>query len=185
MKQPHVLVVDFETSGLDARRHQGIAVGAIVLSGDFRRTVDSFYLEAAFDEARFDWTPEAQMVHGLTREHLARQPSLKEAATRFCMWVSQHFDPADRIELVSCHPRLARRFLRQWEREAGMELNIHHRMLDIYSCGRVLFGCRDSEQVYASLGIDRAARKNALDDARHHAQVIQICAGVRRPVRAA
>lgn len=175
-----ILCLDFETSGLSSKVHQGLQVGAIVLSADFKDRLGECCISVRFDDSRFQWTKEAELINGRRKDDIQRRPSLREGALEFASFLRQHFDPNIPIVLAAHNPQFDYDFLKQWLREAGVdkEFKISHRQIDTYTLGRVLFDCRNSDELFQHVGIIRGDH-DACEDVEAVVRILQCVRGIR------
>lgn len=101
------LVIDFETSGLIQDGAQPVELGAVLLDRKDLSVVSEFQAFMLHDPERFTWSPEAEEVHGLTRETLAQVgTSLEDAFTAFLDWLAGFVDLEARGEVMLCGQNL-------------------------------------------------------------------------------
>ncbi len=121
-----MIVVDIETSGLDARANSIVSIGAI----DFANPAHTFYQECRIWEgAQAD--PESLVVNGFTMEQIIdpAKPSLQEVVTQFMAWAMAI---EDRI-LGGHNTFFDRDFLRVTCERYHLPWDLGHRIIDLHS----------------------------------------------------
>lgn len=167
------LCIDWETTGSDfkGKSHesfQGISFGAIIFNTETFEEVDSIYVELKYDESKYGWSPEAEAIHGLSREYLAEHGMERdEALAELLSLILKHFGPAPgKILFLGHNCQFDIDFTYQLCNDFGMELTPFHVILDTSSTGFILSGMYKSNDIFETFaGITRDAH-NALDDAR-------------------
>lgn len=193
MKQYFGLVLDWETSGL--RNHetpwctylegpQGIEIGAILVTlptfeplGEFASLVKFLGVHNGLSYGgahyeRLTWSESAQEVHGLSLVDLVNAPSpteVSEKLTAFVISTARISDPQKTPIMVCGHnPDGDSYYLRQLLYLGGAERKIrfHSRMLDSFTMGYLLYGTRDSTELFELTSGVRRGTHRALEDAR-------------------
>ena len=172
---PYLLCTDFETSGVDVRenKHQPISCGAVIIDTKTLETKAETYVECQFYPERFEWGMKAEEVHGLTRDHLAKQETMEGAAAHILRFITPYFKSEDRITIIGHNPHFDMNCLDLWMEEIGIKLRYDFRRLDTYSIGFALFGATISTQLFDKVGIKRSYH-NALEDAQATVDVVRL-----------
>lgn len=126
--EPRILVVDLETSSLDARRGSILEIGAVWLlggEGEFHMQCQTWGPEAELD-------PESLRVNGCSPERCANPvlPTEGEALDEFRLWVGP-----EPVMLAGLNPAHDRAFLHEaLRRRAGRFIKwLPHRHLDLHT----------------------------------------------------
>ena len=172
---PYLLCIDFETSGIDVRenKHQPISLGAIVVNSLTLEAEKEIYLECKFHEDRFEWSNQAEKVHGLSVEYLKDKGTMEEMATKLLEFILPYFKQADAITILGHNPAFDMNCLNIVMNEIGIKLKLSHRKLDTFSLGFGLFGAEDSDSFFKYVGVNRN-QHNALEDARATVKALQL-----------
>ena len=172
---PYLLCADFETSGTDVRENksQPISCGLVIIDTETLETLAETYIECQFYPERFEWSMQAQNVHGLSQEHLSQQSSMEEAAGKFLQFITPYFKSEDRITLIGHNPHFDKDCLDLWMNEISIKLKYDFRRLDTFSIGYALFGATISTQLFDKVGVKRSYH-NALEDAQATVEVIRL-----------
>lgn len=172
---PHLLCIDYETSGIDVRenKHQPISCGAIIVETKTLKAVDEIYLECQFIYDRFEWSNQAEGTHGLSRDHLRSQYTMNEAATKLFGFLVPYFKKRDAITLLGHNPAFDANCLNIWMSEINVKLRTSFRKLDTFSLGFGLFGAEDSDALFKLVGVKRS-KHNSLEDAQATVAALQL-----------
>jgi DNA polymerase III epsilon subunit-like protein len=171
----HLLVIDFETTGLDPRirKHQPISAGAIVIERKTLVSVEEIYLECAFDETQFEWTQSAERIHGLSIDYLSSKPSMQDAATELLRLLVKYWNQGDAITLVGHNPHFDSKCFNIWMDSIDVKVRQSHRKLDTFSVGFAVFGAETSDDFFKHVGVVRNSH-NALEDAKATVEGIRL-----------
>lgn len=166
------LLIDWETSGSDfgqdsSVNYQGIAYGAVVFDTQTFQPVETLYRELRFDERRYKWSPEAERIHGLTREHLAAHGTSREDGLADLMeLLLRYWAPGSKVLMAGHNAGFDMDFTSQLFTDHNLEIVFHHVVLDTSGLAFALTGEYKSDVVFELLGgIDKRACHNALEDA--------------------
>lgn len=174
-----LLIVDTETSGLffnqddpsynaeTGEQHQVLSIGAIVVDAQTLKYVDKMYVEIKHDASVYQWSPEAERVHKLSRDHLAQHGvTHEEAAMEFADLILKHWGPQGPVHC--CGQNVITfdiPFLRRFLRSQDIHINFGTRHIDTFSIGWSALNVYNSDQLFEMVGVDRAGDHNALEDA--------------------
>lgn len=165
-----LIAIDVETSGLDfgpdpTRNHQIVSIGLIVADNNFNE-IDSTYIEIKWNETSW-WSNKAEQIHGLSKEYLNEYGITEEnAVIKICEFIFKHFDPNEKILMLGHNARnFDIPFLNKLLNKFDLSLNIHHRCVDSFSIGYVVFGAEDSNELF-DIFAPKRTQHNALEDAR-------------------
>lgn len=134
-RQPNMLWVDVETTGLSARK---CAVASIAALANWD-TENIFYREIrAWDGAALD--PEALRVNGFTSEQLfaSERPTEAQVANEFNAWILKSFDGPPII--CGQNVKFDIDFIGEMYRRTGVALNLKTRFLDTQAVALFLHG---------------------------------------------
>mgnify|MGYP005840208083 CR=1 FL=1 len=161
--------------GPDETPSQCLAIALIVL--DTHRPelpeVASFYSEIQFDDSRFEWSAEAEEVHGLSREHLADAAPMADVAYDVLTFIRQFVGRDEQLVLLGHDPVIERGYLIQVLAAGGHEIKLHHLMVDGFTLGFSYYGLQHSGEQFAFFGKARGDH-HALDDIRQTAEMLRV-----------
>lgn len=166
------LCIDWESSGSDflgnsALTFQGLSFGAIIFNTRTFEIVDELYVEIKFDETTYQWSNDAQKIHGLTREYLAEHGVEREEACVLLMeFLLKHLGPNPKVMVLGFNTGFDINFTEQLFNDFGVEFKSHHVVLDVAGMSFICFGTYKSDHVFELFGNDKRAAHNALEDAR-------------------
>jgi len=173
------LTIDWETSGSDfdgdsTKKYQGIAFGAIIFNTETFEEVESLYCEMQFDETKYQWSDEAEKIHGLTREHLATQMTREDALAALLDLILRYIGADSKIFFLGHNVDFDIDFTFQLANDFGVQLQAHHVKLETSGAGFIAMGKYRSDDVFSFfLGDARPKVHNALSDARMALLVVQ------------
>ncbi len=183
LKVDKLLIIDFETSGLDASKHQGLSLGAIVVDKNTLEVLDETYFEIPFQSNKYIWSAGAAPFNGMNR--FTRLPNwitktdtiyignpVADAGARIFDFIYKHFG-GEPVNLCGHNPVFDQKFLEQWLREASCEVKFSHRLIDTNSIGMALFNTNTSNELFELVGVKRSQKHNALEDAKACLKVLQ------------
>jgi DNA polymerase III epsilon subunit-like protein len=165
------ICVDWETSGSSwdgksAEKYQGVSYGLVVFTVEDFKPIKSLYREIKFEPTKYEWTKEAENVHGLSIEHLAANGiTQEEAAIDFVTLLMEYFDPNKGILFLGHNRQFDIDFTTQLLDPFGLMFNIHKVLLDTSGVGLVAVGQFKSNALFEEMGFDKRGAHNALDDA--------------------
>ena len=169
------LVVNCETSGLNMKDrfnphkqgsgyYQALSWGLIVVDNDFN-IIDELYTEIAWDGAA-KWDDQAQVVHGLTIEHLSQHGINETAALEeIGSFIYEHFETSA-ISVAGYNTLFALSFLNAMFNRHEIHLSFSSKQYDLCTLGGVLFNTMNRDEVFQIIGCKSASR-NALITARN------------------
>lgn len=167
------LGIDWETSGSDwddpdgsHKKYQGLSFGAVVFDVDTFEPIEKLYCELQFDTDKYKWSQEAQEIHGLSQEHLAKNGiSREEAAVLLGEMILKYFGPEGKVMFLGHNADFDIKFTNQLFADVGLPpLNKHHVILDTSSTGFITLGLYKSDMLFERLGFDKRGAHNALED---------------------
>jgi hypothetical protein len=178
----NTLFIDVETSGYsrlnmldrsDGYKYQIVSIGAIVASSTTWKPIDTFYVEMQWNKTSA-WDFGAQNVHHLTREHLEEHGVPEEdGLAMFCEFLLKHYDTSKAITLGGHNvATFDRHFLLNLFKKYDMTLELSGRGIDTHTIGKVLYGTKDSNELFELIGVERAEH-NALEDAQLALKIIR------------
>lgn len=165
------LSFDWETSGSDwssvfAVKHQGISLGMVVFEMATFLPVDELYLEIQFDESKYEWNAEAEAIHGLSREHLAKYGvTPEEAAIQVASMILKWFGTTQ-VTVLGHNIDFDIAFMKQLLEPFEVMFKIHLRKIETSSLSLVCFGSSHSNDLFEMTGLATRSHHNALEDAK-------------------
>ncbi len=182
-----IVVLDLETSGLDATRHAILEMGAVMLDGWSLERLDEFACEVCFPYW-LEWDDGAEGVHGLSYAQatdLSRTPE-HEAYRRLMAWLDRH-RCGKCLVMAGMNPGFDLAFLRAVASRCGpsaLHKRISHRTLDLHSLAWSYAwrerpgmdrGSLHTDAIYELLGRKPEARPHrALEGARREAEALAL-----------
>ena len=183
-----ILVVDVETSGTTwesyeetFKRFQAISFGAIIAKSDTFEEVATLAFKVQYDP-KYGWSPDAEKIHGITKEQLAAEGlSNEEAAAELAGFILDHFGTG-KVMFANHNPWFDIEAMRQLLEPHGVMPDLHHVVLDTSSIGWVSIGEYKSDKVFGFFNGERQPVHDALDDAR---MALGVLRGVKQLVQTA
>jgi DNA polymerase III epsilon subunit-like protein len=168
----YFLAIDHETSGSDfggdsSKTYQSIAFGAVIASVETLEPVETLYREMHFDDTRYQWTAEAEKIHGLSREHLAAHGVPREEALADLLdLILRYIGTESKIMFGGHNVDFDIAFTEALAADFGVQLKVHHVKLDTSSTAFICIGEYRSDDVFEFFtGKVRTGAHDALDDA--------------------
>lgn len=167
------LGIDWETSGSDWNHpegsqftYQGVSFGAVVFDADTFDPIETLYRELHFDADKYKWSKEAEAIHGLSQEHLAKHGvSREEACVDLGELILKYWGPEGKPIFLGHNADFDIKFTNQLFTDHGLpKLKLHHTVLDTSSCGFITLGLYKSDMLFERLGFDKRGAHNALQD---------------------
>lgn len=182
----YILVVDVETSGSTFgsyeetfSKFQAIAFGCIVATSDTFEEVATLQFKVKFDSSRYQWSNEAEQIHGISRQTLAEEGLENEgAAAELAEFILNHFGTG-KVMFANHNPWFDIEAMRQLLEPHGVMPDLHHVVLDTSALGFITMGKYRSNDVFAFFNGERPAIHDALGDAR---MALGVLTGVREIV---
>ena len=189
------LCIDWETSGSSwgddsSKKYQGVSFGAIVFETNSFSAVKKLFLNIKFDASKYEWTPDAEKIHGLSREYLeANGVDQETAAIALAELILEYWGPDSKVMLLGHNTEFDRRFTNQLLNSIEIEFSIekethfsswiqlHHVVLDTSAIGFVTLGIFKSDLLFEKIGFDQRGNHNALQDAE---QTLETCKAIRQ-----
>lgn len=170
----YFIAVDVESSGIirpgtekpGQKPSQCISIALLVIDTHTMAEVDSYYSTIRFDPTRFDWSQQAEAIHGLSQQTLSTAPDMATVARQVKAIVDRWLPPQEAKLFAAHNPSFDMDFTVQVLAEIGETMRFIHRALDAFSYGFATFGLENSDDQFAFLGVDRSGVHNALDDIR-------------------
>jgi DNA polymerase III epsilon subunit-like protein len=166
------LAIDWETSGSDfetndsAKYFQGLSFGAVIYETRTLKPVDTLYREIKFDANNYQWSMEAQAIHGLTREHLEINGiSQEEAACDLMELLLKWMGPDPTIMFLGHNVHYDIQFTKQLFNLFDIPFKEHNVKLDTAGIAFINFGTYKSDHLFEIMGMPKRNKHNALDDA--------------------
>ena len=191
------LCLDWETSGAtwggdSSKTYQGLSFGAIVFDTDTFDEIEKIYVEIKFDESKWKWSPEAEKVHGLTKDYLAANGvDAIDAACGLAELIMKYWGTNSKVMFLGHNPEFDIRFTNQLlnnidiefsvERKTSMQgwIQLHHVILDTSALGYITLGLYKSDLLFDKIGFPERGDHNALADAE---QTLLTCKAIRELV---
>lgn len=161
------LAIDWETSGYSlpnyAEKHQGISFGAVVFDLVALTPVDELYCEIKFNP-KYTWDDGAEKIHGLSREHLAKNGiDQEDAALQLGTMILKYFGDG-KVMLLGHRVWFDECFTDQLMDVAGLQLNYDPIRLDSAAFGVLLLEQQRSDVIFDVMGLPPRGEHNALED---------------------
>lgn len=182
----YILLCDTETTGSTFgsyeetfSKYQAIGFGAIVATSDTFEEVASLDFLVKFDSSKYQWSNEAEKIHGLTRERLAAEGlSNEDAAYVMAEFILKYFGTG-KVMFANHNPWFDLEAMKQLLAPHGVMPDIHHVVLDTSGLGFVTMGKYRSNDVFSFFNGERPAVHDALGDAR---MALGVLKGIREIV---
>ena len=167
------LGIDWETSGSDwddpdgsHKKYQGVSFGVVVFDTDTFEPIETLYRELHFDTDKYNWSKEAEAIHGLSQEHLAKHGvSREEACADLVELIVKYWGTTGKPIFLGHNADFDIKFTNQLITDFGLpKLNLFHVMLDTSAAGFINLGLYKSDMLFEKLGFDKRGKHNALDD---------------------
>lgn len=198
------LWLDWETSGANFKLKydeqpelfQGIQLGLVIADNETFTEVAAMKVNIKFDE-KFQWQPDAQKIHGISREYLEENGvDRDDAALQVVEFILQYF-PQDVFYLLAdgkksmnsskvCFGGHNLEFdishFKALLAVVGFGIDDHHVKLNTSSIGFHAVGEYRSNPLFTMFGAEKRGDHDALDDTR---QSLAVAAGVKALILAA
>ena len=173
-----ILAMDCETTGLAVNRddpsydpekgieYQSVSWGFIVANAQTLEPIERMYIEIQWN-GESKWDNRAQKIHGLSKEHLAKNGFTEaEAVEAIGTLIMKHWGPTVRIGTLGHNvATFDLWFLKRLFRRHGIELSFGSRHVDTSSIGFVNWNTYTSDQLFEAVGFETRGDHNALEDA--------------------
>jgi oligoribonuclease (3'-5' exoribonuclease) len=161
------LAIDWETSGYSlpdyAAKHQGISFGAVVFDLSSLTCVDELYCEVKFNP-KYQWSDEAERIHGLSRDYLEKNGVTQEdAALQLGSLVLKYFGDG-KVMLLGHRVWFDESFTNQLMDVANLQLTYDPIRLDSAAVGVLFLEMQRSDDIFDAMGLPKRAAHNALED---------------------
>lgn len=181
-----VLAMDCETTGLcfsnndphhnkeTGEAHQAVSWGLIIADADTLEPIEELYVEIQWNDKSISQrkdSPEfgkiAEGIHGLSYQHLETHGiSEFEAVEKIGELILKHWGPNGRIATMGHNVHtFDLPFFRDVFQRHGIELKFGSRHYDSNSLGFGTVGAFNSDDLFATVGLEERTTHNALDDA--------------------
>ncbi len=167
-----ILLIDFETTGLDLEKSLPIQLGAVLLDKTSLEEKDSYL--SLINQDVSDMSEESLKIHGITQEVLNSAPTQEEVINTFL----EKFGVD--IYLASWNEMLDHKMLSKMLNSIGKDVyEYDYHYLDIWSLAymnMVKQGRGDiirSEATFEYFGLPKRGKHDALEDCRHTAEVLR------------
>lgn len=174
----YALVIDWETTGLNAEIHQGIEIAAAVVDRMSWKVLEVFQTYVFFDKDRYVWEDAAEKVHGISQVFLAGEGiAQEEARSEFVRFIRKYWTITDPVLQVSHNVPFDRGFTEQLlggHEAAVKEITWYHYYLDTAQIGLALCGNAKSDVVFAE--INRSKKRgyhSAVEDVHSCVYILQ------------
>jgi DNA polymerase III alpha subunit (gram-positive type) len=180
-----LLAIDVETTGLafnmDDPSHnpntgetfQAISYGIIVVDAVKLIPIEELYIEVQWDGTS-TWSPQAEKVHGLSKQHLIENGMSKsDAVEQIANLLISHWGPSSPIHILGHNPSFDLVFLKRDLRSEGLEIKFGSKIVDTNSIGFAVYNTHNSDDLFEMVGMDKRSDHNALDHARSALKVLQ------------
>lgn len=164
------ILIDFETSGSDVTNknhgiYQGISFGALMVDMKDFSVVDSIYREIKFNGDKYQWSKDAEAVHGFTKEYLEQNGVSQEDALADLMeWIIKWIYVPEKLFVMGHNVPFDQIFIRQLFDVGGIGINFHHIHIDTSPMAYFLVQEYRSDVVFDLFAGTERDTHNALDD---------------------
>ena len=168
-KEPQFsLAFDCETSGYSfpnyAEKHQMISFGVAIVKNDTLEIVDKLYREIKFN-SKFEWSIQAEAVHGLTIEHLEKNGSaMQDACVDLVNLVVKYWGIDSPVMIMGHNPQFDIHFIKSSLEPLGLMFPIYHRIIDSSVAGFVNLNKTLSDDIFDTLALPTRTIHNAMQD---------------------
>lgn len=172
----YLLGMDCETSGIyfssddplyneaDGKYFQPISWGFLVIDADTLDVVEKLYVEIKWDGIA-EWSPQAQAVHGLSKDHLDQHGIPEEdAMLQIANLIVKYWGTSPVCTLGHNVHTFDMPALRRQMRRHGIELNFGNRHVDTNSAGFLSFKTYNSDDLFECAGMPERKLHNAMED---------------------
>lgn len=187
----YLLALDCETSGMaynsddpsfDKKNgdiYQAVSWGFVVVDADTLKSVEELYVEIKWD-GKSKWSPEAERIHGLSREYLDKNGmDVEDAVVAIGSLLLKYWGPDSPVSVCGHNAIIFDLpFLKRTLRSMGLEVIFAHRHIDTNTLGFALFSTYTSDQLFEHIGLPARKDHNALDDAKSALQVLRIARAI-------
>ena len=174
-----VLAIDCETTGLainqddpsfnpsTGEEYQSVSWGLIVADAATLKPIEDMYIEIQHNGVA-KWDDRAQKIHGLSRDHLAKNGFTEsEAVEAIGSLIMKYWGPTVSIRCLGHNvATFDIWFLKRLFRRHDIELRFGSRHIDTSTVGFVNWQTFNSDDLFDAVGFDQRDKHNALDDAR-------------------
>lgn len=163
------LAIDWETSGFTpvegqrASKHQGLAIGAVIFDIVTLTPVETFYKEIQFD-SKYEWSPVAERIHGLTREFLAEHGSLQQDVAFELGSLVMKYINAEPIITLGHRVIFDLEFTDQLMSSIGIKFDYDLIKIDTAALATVFLGVQTSNELFELCGLPARTEHDALED---------------------
>lgn len=189
----YLLCTDWETTGIpmDYQQEydqgpQGIWLGAVVVETTDYNVVKTFERRVKYEGLPLDhpgfssyegltWSDEAARIHGVSMDEALTGEPVAKVAEDFAWFVREFWPEGTHVTLCGHNPAFDRYFTKQMLYLAGKPNDVifHHRMVDTFTLGFMLWGFTSSQTLFQAVGVDRTGTHSALEDALACAKVLK------------
>lgn len=165
-----ILSIDWETTGSSFRsleetfkRFQGIAFGAVIANSETFEPIKTLYREIKYNP-KYEWTQEAEAIHGLSQEYLEDKLSEEEAAIDLAEFIYDIFGTS-KVMFLGHNPLFDIEATRQLLVPYNVMPELFHVILNTSAAGFITIGKYRSNDVFNFFSGENRDKHNALDDA--------------------
>lgn len=167
-----ILAFDVETSSIcrtnranPAENCQIVSIALIVADAITFEPIDKLYLEIKWN-GESEWSPEAETIHGLSKEYLEMNGvDEEEAVLQIGTFILKYWPLNTRIHVLGHNVvGFDIPFLRQLFDKFDMELSLTNRNIDTFTLINVLLEEYNSEDGFKKIGLKERKQHNALED---------------------
>jgi DNA polymerase III alpha subunit (gram-positive type) len=174
-----ILVLDVETTGSTFgsyeetfSKFQAIEFGALIATSETFEEVASLEFKVKYDP-RYEWSEEAEKIHGITREALEVEGlENEEAAATLAGFILDHFGTG-KVMFLGHNPWFDIAAMEQLLKPHGVMPDLHHVVLDTSALGWITCSKFRSNDLFEYFLGGRAEKHSALDDARMTLTVVR------------
>lgn len=131
---------------------------------------DVFFQRCQYHSKWYEWSEEAEKIHGTVKEDLEKEPSMIDAGAKAIQWLRDHTPKGakyPRPQTLSHNGVTDHTWLEHWFHRAGLEKgkdwDFHHRRLDAYSLCAMHLGFGNAQDQFVLMNYPRGAHSSLED----------------------
>lgn len=166
-----LLAFDAETSSINRENDnpaidcQMVSIGIIVADAKTYEPIEKLYLEIKYNGTAL-WSPEAEAIHGLSKEYLEKNGVSEEDAVLEIGTLLMKYWPL-KIPINALGHNLVGfdiLFIKELFKKFDLNLKFSNRNIDTFPLMNVLLNSYDSNQGFSAIGLPERKKHNALED---------------------
>ena len=157
--------INFDNKLNPAQGCQAVSWGIMILNANTLETLEELYIEVKWNGIS-DWSPEAEKVHGLSKEYLEEHGmDEQEALVEIANLIGKYWAGDTMVNTLG-HNSISfdLPFLIDLYDKYDLKLKCSHRNVDTNTLGFMLLRTYNSDDLFASLALPERELHNALED---------------------